>query len=37
MIQPLKISKYTLGVGDRFAHQAAAQLQSLSSSRPNRA
>jgi hypothetical protein len=23
----LKISKYTLGVGDRFAHQAAAQLQ----------
>lgn len=27
MIQPLKISKFTLGVGDRFAHQAAAQLQ----------
>lgn len=27
MIQPLKISKVTLGVGDRFAHQAAAQLQ----------
>ena len=23
----LKINKYTLGVGDRFAHQAAAQLQ----------
>jgi len=23
----LKISKYTLGVGDRFAHQAAAQLK----------
>lgn len=27
MSQPLKISKFTLGVGDRFAHQAAAQLQ----------
>jgi hypothetical protein len=24
---PLKIAKYSLGVGDRFAHQAAAQLQ----------
>ncbi|MCW1966682.1 MAG: hypothetical protein KIH69_001015, partial [Anaerolineae bacterium] len=23
----LKINKYTLGVGDRFAHQASAQLQ----------
>jgi len=27
MTSPLKISKFTLGVGDRFAHQAAAQLQ----------
>lgn len=27
MTQPLTISKFTLGVGDRFAHQAAAQLQ----------
>jgi hypothetical protein len=25
----LKISKYTLGVGDRFAHQASAQLQAF--------
>lgn len=27
MKPPLKISKYTLGMGDRFAHQASAQLQ----------
>ncbi|MEI7533188.1 MAG: tagaturonate epimerase family protein [Verrucomicrobiae bacterium] len=27
MNKPLRISKYTLGMGDRFAHQASAQLQ----------
>lgn len=27
MQAPLKLAKYSLGVGDRFAHQAAAQLQ----------
>lgn len=25
--QPLKLSKYSIGTGDRFAHQAKAQLQ----------
>ena len=27
MTQPLQLSKYSFGVGDRFAHQAKAQLR----------